>query len=315
MSDSDYTAIRVTSLRGDLQIPFDVYIKVAGKYILYCRQGSSFEGGRLDRLKSKRLKAMYIRKDDEIPYRQYLEQSIDQAFGSKSKPIQFRAEVVQGFLQSGVEQFLNDPSDKFAYDHIRSSAQRFVDFLVKEPEGLPAMLAIQNTDASITQHGVNVATLATSMALAQTESRDLPSIEIIGVGALLHDLEHFHTNFNVARPIKSLSPDELATYKSHCLNGAHRLQGSAFVDQLVINVITQHEEHMDASGFPKRLEAKDIDPLVMIVATANAYDRLVSFEGQSPKSALKTLLIEKMGAHPLTNLQTLQDILKNKNVV
>jgi hypothetical protein len=50
MSEGEFTSVRVSTLRGDLRIPFDVYVKVAGKFILYCRSGSSFEGVRLERL-------------------------------------------------------------------------------------------------------------------------------------------------------------------------------------------------------------------------------------------------------------------------
>jgi HD-GYP domain-containing protein (c-di-GMP phosphodiesterase class II) len=88
------------------------------------------------------------------------------------------------------------------------------------------------------------------------------------------------------------------------------LQGAKFLDQLVLSIITQHEEHADGTGFPKGLHEKDMDPLVVIVAMANAYDRLICFAGRSPKDALKNLLIDKLGAFPLPVLQNLQAILK-----
>src|SRR5690349_17545295 len=120
----EYTPIRVSTLRGDIKIPFDVFVRVAGKYILYCRQGSSFEGERLARLKSKKLKQMFIRPEDEIPYAQYLEESIDSAYrGGKSLDI--RAEVIQGFQQAAAEQYMEDPNQEFFYNHIKSSMQRF----------------------------------------------------------------------------------------------------------------------------------------------------------------------------------------------
>ena len=89
MADEKFTPIRVASLRGDIKTPFDVYIHVAGKYILYLRKGSSFEGTRLERLKAKKLKKMYISPDDEIPYKQYLEESIDKAYSS-GQPLEIR---------------------------------------------------------------------------------------------------------------------------------------------------------------------------------------------------------------------------------
>lgn len=290
-----------------------MFVKVAGKFITYCRRGSSFEGFRLERLKAKRLKKMFIKRTDEIPYRQYLEESIDAAYKS-DKAIEIRAEVIQGFQQSAAELYMEDLNDQMAYEHARSSAQRFVEFLEREPLGAQAILKMTNSDKSITHHGVNVATLSSAMAIA-ANLRDTQTIHLLALGCFIHDIEHFHTDFDISRPISSLSPQELQVYKSHPMEGARRFQTATFVDQLVHRIILEHEENIDGSGFPKGLREEDMDPLIMIAATANAYDRLVAFEKMDPKDALKTLLIDKMGVYPLKFLQIIQDVLKAQNLV
>lgn len=306
MSTAEYTPIRISTLRGDLETPFDVFVKIADKFILYCRTGTTFEGARLERLKSKKLKAMYVRKVDEIPYRQYLEANIDSAFKG-GKNIRTRVDVIQGFEQAAAEQFLDDPTNAFAFEHMQSAVERFHRFLESEPEGLSALLNITNTDRSITHHGVSVTALSTKIALA-SQIRNEKLITVMGAGALIHDLEHYYGGSD---PMEKTSPQ----YSSHPLAGASRLQNSKFIDQTIFNIISQHEEHADGTGFPRRLKEKDMDPLVIIVALANAYERLISFEGLDPKAALKKLLIQEVGSFPLPMLQTLQAVLKNNKVV
>ena len=299
-NEREYTAIRVATLRGDLQIPFDVYVLVAGKYILYCRRGDSFEGTRLQRLKAKNLKVMYVRNDDDVPYRQYLEQNIDQAYDAKTaKSIDSRAEVIQGFQQAVTEAFMENPLDQFAYQHARSSAQRFSEFLEREPLGAAAILKIKNVDESFSHHGVNVATLSVAMTLANG-MRDGNLVHLMALGAFLHDTEHYFS-----------ATDEKEAYRLHPLRGTHRFQGGQFLEQLVLNIISQHEEYVNGTGFPKGLTEKEMDPLVIVAATANAYERLISFGSLSPKEALRDLLIAKMGLYPLAHLQTLQNLLKS----
>lgn len=315
MAAAEHTSIRIDTLRGDIEIPFDAYVKVGEKFILYCRRGDTFEGERLARLKSKKLKAMFIKKSDEIPYRQYLEKSIDAAYNSAAgKSLAIRTEVIQGFQQAAAEEYMDNPLDNFAYDHVKSSVQRFIGFIEKEKNAVAAFLAIPNTTKSITQHGVNVAALSTAMAQAEG-IKDPKTIALMALGALLHDTEHYYTGFDVGGNPSSFSPENMEIYKKHPLDGAHRLQGSKFLDQLVIKIITEHEENIDGGGFPKGLLEKAMDPMVLIVATANAYDRLISFEGLEPKAALKSLMIDKLGAFPLKQLQTLQEILKSQAVV
>lgn len=311
----NFTAIRVSTLRGDIKIPFDVYIRVAGKYIHYCRRGSSFEGERLARLKGKRLKQMFIRPEDEIPYRQYLEESVNSAYDSKSgRDPSVRAEVIQGFQEAATENYLESLADEMAYNHVHSSSQRFVELLQTEPWAAQAILRIENTEQSITHHSINVATLATAMAVANN-MRDAQLLQTMALGCMLHDVDHYMSGFNVARPIESLSKEEMETYREHPISGAHRFQGIKFLDQLVLKIILEHEEHSDGSGFPKGLFERDMDPLVMIAATANAFDRMTSFEGLSRKEALKDFLIKKMGQYPLNYMQILQNILKDQGLV
>lgn len=314
--DIEFQPIWVSTLRGDLQIPFDVYVKVAGKYIHYCRRGTSFEGARLERLRTKKLRRMFIRASDHLLYQQYLDASIEAAYSNTPpRPMAIRAEVIQGFEQALAETCMDDPSDEIAYKQARSSVHRFVDFLEREPEGIGALLSIPNTDASVSHHGMNVATLATAMVL-KTGVPDGQPLHLLTLGCLLHDIEHIYTEQDMSRPLSAMTVAEQAIYKQHCLNGAKRFQvATLFMDQLVLNIIAQHEEHMDGSGYPKRLNEVDMDPLVMVAAAANAYDRQVSFEGKTAKDALKHLLIDKMGAYPLAQMQALQDILKTRGLI
>ncbi|MGE0526580.1 MAG: HD-GYP domain-containing protein [Bdellovibrionales bacterium] len=314
MESSEYTSVRVNTLRGDLKIPFDVYVHVAGKYIHYCRQGDSFEGTRLERLKSKKLKKMFIRIEQESLYRKYLEDSIDSAYEDTGKPLETRAEVIQGFQQAAAEQYMEDPKDEISYTHARSSVHRLVQFLNKEPFGALALLKLKNTDQSITHHSVNVAALSAAMAL-ESNLREKNEIALLSLGCLLHDIDHFFSEFDLSRPIASLGSEELTVYKSHPMKGAERLQSAPFMDQLVLSVVLQHEEHADGTGFPKGMRGEDMDPMVMVAATANAYDRAVSFEQQEPKDALKHILIDKLGAYPLPYLQSLQRVLKAQKIV
>lgn len=316
MSDEiSYTSIRVSTLRGDLEIPFDVYVKVGDHFVHYCRKGTSFAGDRLDRLKSKKITNMYIRPEEQLAYRQYLDASLAAAYSNNPpKPLEIRAQVIQGFQQAAAEECMETPDNQSVYEYVRTSLHQFVNFLDGEKEGAGALLRLVNTDQSITHHSVNVATLSAAMVMRAGAKAGTP-LHLLGLGCLLHDIDHFYSRLSVSRPVKDLSPEEAQHYKSHPLDGARRFQKSLFVDQLVLNIISQHEETMDGTGFPKGLRADDMDPLVMIAATANAYDRLVSFEGMEPKRALKSMLIDKVGVYPLPVLQTLQELLKEQKLL
>ena len=313
----DFVPIRVSTLRGDLKIPFDVYVKVNEKHILYCRQGDSFEGTRLQRLKAKKLKKMFIQQEDEKAYRSYMSDNIGMAYeGSQGKSIENRSEVIQGAQQAAAEDVMEDPANEIFYAVAKEGSTKYVDFILKEDKALQAILNIENTDKNVGHHGVFVATLALGIAqvigLAEERPTEMPTLVL---GGLLHDFEHHHNGLDVARPLDQMSPDELDLYKRHPFDGANRAKDQKHFDSMVMNIILQHEEKIDGTGFPKGLTEKDMDPLTMVAATANTFDRYTSIEGRDRKSALKSMLIDKMGLHPLDQMKALQDVLKKHNLL
>jgi transcriptional regulator of heat shock response len=162
----DYISIRVSTLRGDQKINFDTFVKINDKMILYLRKGDSFEGLRLKRLKEKKLKKMFIQPNDEGYYREYMQRNIEMAYDHKSsKDLQTRAEIVQGEQQAKTEEVFENPDDVESYLSAKDSASKYVQFLLTNNDSVKAIMSIDNTDKSLSHHGVTVSTL--SLALAQ----------------------------------------------------------------------------------------------------------------------------------------------------
>lgn len=310
----DYVPIRVSTLRGDQPIDFDAFIKINDKYILYLRKGDSFEGERLSRLKAKKLKKMFIVPESEENYRQYLHRNIEIAYDPQSgKAVASRAEIIQGDQQGKTEAVMENPDNEILYNEAKDSASKFAHFLTTEdPESVNTILAITNVDQNIAHHGVTVSSLAVALA-KRLDITDPKQLQMLTLGSLLHDFEHFHSGLSIARPLKAFTSEELKVYMSHPLIGGQKVQDKKHFDQAVINIIVQHEEYIDGKGFPNGLAESKIDPLALIVGSANALERLMTFESVPKKDAVKQLMLRAMGKHPLNHLQLLGDIMSKMN--
>lgn len=305
----DYVSIRVSTLRGDQKIDFNAYVKINDKMILYLRRGDSFEGDRLKRLKDKKLRKMYILTDEENNYRSYLQRNIETAYdGTGNKDIQTRADIIQGSQQSNTEEVFENPDNVATYNDAKDAAGKYVNFLLTNAQAMSAVLNIDNTDKTISHHGVTVATL--SIALAQKLGiTDPKKTQLLTLGALLHDYGHHNSSLNLSQPLAQMSAADTAVWKKHPEEGAQKVQDKKHFDQTVINIIGQHEETINGSG-PKGMREKEMDPLAVLVSSANAMDRLITFEGVPKNEAAKKMMIEHVGKHPLNHLQFLNDILK-----
>lgn len=307
----NHVSIRVSTLRGDQKLNFDVFVKINDKFVLYLRRGDSFEGLRLKRLKEKKLKEMFIQISDEINYLSYLKTNIESAYDlSSSKDPSTRSEIIHGELQSNIEEVFEHPEDKAIYLETKEAAGKYVEFLIKNPQIALNVLAIENSDKNLAHHGVTVATYAILLAqkITQFEQKNL---QILSLGAFLHDIGNHESSVNYGQPIDLLSETDLKLYKQHPLKGAELVKEKNHFDQQVITIINEHEEHLDGTGFPKGLKETQIDPFSVIVGTCNAFDRLITFESIPKINVPKKLMIEKVGKHPLNQIQLLSDIIKS----
>ncbi|MFN7727788.1 MAG: HD-GYP domain-containing protein [Bdellovibrio sp.] len=304
-----HVPIRVSTLRGDQKIEFDAYVKINDKFVLYVRAGDSFEGPRLKRLKEKKLKKMFILETAERNYRRYLSSNIDMAYDSTSgKPLETRAEIIHGAQQSNAEQVMENSDSVEAYNEAKEGAARFVQFLTQEDKAVGQILNFENLDKNVAHHGVTVSTLATALA-KRLGNTDPKLTQLLTLGALLHDFEHFHSGLDIARPLSQMSEDEHLIYKEHPILGGRKVQTKKHFDKTVLSIIVQHEEYIDGKGWPQGLKESQMDPLSVIVASANAVDRLLTFEGVPRKEVAKRLMLSSLGRYPLQHLQMLGDIL------
>ncbi len=305
----EYVSIRVNTLRGDQKIDFDVYILIDGKYVHYLRQGDSFEGQRLERLKSKKLKKMYIKFDAENLYRNYIERNIDAAYNNKNKDLQLRAEIVQGDQQYHTEEVFENPQSAISYSQAKDTASKYIQFLIENEKAAENILSIQNTDSSISHHGLNVATLSVTLA-NQLGLFDDKQKQLMTLGALLHDFGHYNTTLDISKSVKDMSPSDQEIYWKHPKMGAEKVQGLKHFDQSVINIINQHEELINGQG-PIGLREKDQDPLAILVSTANALDREILKSPSNREQVIKNFIVENVGKHPLPYLNGLKHFLSH----
>jgi len=313
---SKYVAIRVSNLRGDQKIPFNAYVRVAGKYILFCREGDSFEGQRLQRLKSKKLQKMFVQEEQAKVFNTYLRENLERAYdNSKNKPVDIRTQIIQGAVQATAEDLMEDPASRALYKVTVDGAKKFAQFFYSEPNALKALLDIQNVDFSIAHHGVIVSALALAIAeeIKFIEERPM-QVEPLAIGCMLHDIEHNFNNINFATSHEKLSLPEKVIYMTHAPAGAARIKNEQFYDPLIVDIVKYHDDKPDGSG-PNKLKEKDTDLAIQIAAVSNNFDHYLLYENLSPKDALKKMLIEKMGVLSLECMKALQSSLKKRGII
>lgn len=119
------------------------------------------------------------------------------------------------------------------------------------------------------------------------------TIQILGIACLLQDVSLFQSPFgNLAETNpKDLTIEQHAYYSTHPLASADLVAAHTSLPDVVIQVIRQHHERRDRTGFPNRVGGVQIHPLAEVLSLVNlSLDTLES--AQDPSDFSRKLLAE-----------------------
>jgi putative nucleotidyltransferase with HDIG domain len=133
-------------------------------------------------------------------------------------------------------------------------------------------------------HSVNVSVLMAAFAASLGYSKD--KIIEISIGGMLHDIGKVKVPEHLLRKNAAYTMHELEQIKKHPVSGVEILKKMSLkVPDTTYNIILQHHERYNGSGYPQRLKGKQIDEMAQICAIADVYDTLTS-ETNHRKSCL-----------------------------
>lgn len=126
----------------------------------------------------------------------------------------------------------------------------------------------------IFDHSVNVClfSLITGIARGYHEKK----LYQLGVGAFLHDLGKLQISPKILDKPERLTQKEFELIKKHPLVGYQILRESTAFDFTAANILYQHHEKLDGSGYPRNCPALHIHEYARIVAIADIYDAVTS---------------------------------------
>ena len=150
--------------------------------------------------------------------------------------------------------------------------------------------ALDARDPYTAGHSDRVSVL--SVAIGRTLSLSADDLEVLRLGALLHDIGKIGVPDDVLRKPGALTDAEFEFIRQHPVLGARILRSVPFLARH-IPIVELHHERPDGRGYPTGLRGDDIPLAARIVHVADAYDAMTSaraYRGARPSGdALREL--------------------------
>jgi len=129
-------------------------------------------------------------------------------------------------------------------------------------------------------HVFHVAILA--MILGKALALSEQELVYLGLGALFHDLGKSKIPKQILNNRPDVSSAENNYYKMHVRYAMDKISNIEDFPDSVIDIVSQHHEFLDGSGYPKKLKGEQINLLTQIVSIANEYDNMCNPTDKHP---------------------------------
>jgi putative nucleotidyltransferase with HDIG domain len=133
--------------------------------------------------------------------------------------------------------------------------------------------ALDARDPYTAGHSERVSVLSVAIGRALKLPDD--ELEVLRLGALLHDIGKIGVPDDILRKPGALTPAEYDAIKEHPVLGARILRSVPFLARH-LPIVELHHERPDGRGYPKGLRDDDIPLAARIVHVADAYDAITS---------------------------------------
>ena len=168
------------------------------------------------------------------------------------------------------------------------------------------------------EHATNCAILVCGFALFLGFNKD--TAQKMTLGALLHDIGVAKVSKAILDKPSKLTNNEMSVVQKHLAWGHKICKRDGFDDPIILDMLVNHHERLDGSGYPRGLEKEKISKLSRITAIIDVYDAMTGDKmhkkGVQPIIALRHLLgkseqfdqelvqkfIKYVGVHPVGSL-------------
>ncbi|MCB9255176.1 MAG: HD-GYP domain-containing protein [Bdellovibrionaceae bacterium] len=289
-----FFTVRIHSIPTDLPLPYDVYLWIDSHAILFRKRNEVIDHDRMERLKQSGVKDALIPDEQRQLYIYSLLDMVrhpDLQMDIKARFIKETAfvHVHDLFTQQNIATVLSD--SKILIEEV-------VKFIAEDMEAATSLMRLSNHDYYTYNHSVNVAVY--SIALAKKIIGDDKLVLVAaGFGGLLHDIGKRKVDLNILNKEGPLEKDEWRVMKKHPDYGLEFLRSYVHVPQDARDIVGQHHENFDGTGYPGGLKEEEISKLARICAIADVFDALTTTrsyrEAMPPTEALETMFAMQPG--------------------
>jgi putative nucleotidyltransferase with HDIG domain len=152
--------------------------------------------------------------------------------------------------------------------------ERITESILRNSGALLSLIRLKKKDNYTFVHSVSVCALLVAFGRALGMRR--ADIDQLGIGGMLHDIGKTTIPDGILNKPGRLTEDEFAVMKSHVAEGRRILTETPGISRRAIEIVAEHHERHDGSGYPGGLKGEAISPSGQMAAICDVYDAITT---------------------------------------
>lgn len=222
-----------------------------------------------------------------------------QAQGANFRPQAIRNEVLERNVQT-IKQIHEQVKQATRIDiqSVDQTVQATITRIVSNRELLASLIDLRVYDEYTYAHSSNVMSL--SLVVGAAMGFPPEKLRILGIGALLHDVGKSLIPEAILHKPGKLTEEEFNIMATHPANGIMILSSYGWATPDIKNIVFQHHEKFDGSGYPMKLSGMSIAEFARVVSVVDVYDALISqrpYKKGLPPNVVFQAILNGAGTH------------------
>jgi HD-GYP domain-containing protein (c-di-GMP phosphodiesterase class II) len=282
------------------KVPFEVFLKIKTKgqmlpqFVKGCSRGEVFQEDWYKKLRRLRIPWIYVVQKEMAQVLPYLNQYLEQTLEDDTLSELDKGVLACDTAHIWVFNFFNNEEAR-TREQVKL-ARKLLDTLFtvlkSDQQNVLSLLSIRRPkDLRLFTHCLNVSLLG--MAFTSYLRWSPEKIRGFGLGALIHDIGLNRTSRVILEKQGKLTAEEMFEIKRHPIDGFRQVQTFIHLRWEALQMVLQHHENGDGTGYPEGLKLTAIHSWARILRILDSYEAMTAKRpwrpAMNPKDALWTM--------------------------
>ena len=149
-----------------------------------------------------------------------------------------------------------------------------IETVFDNPDALACVINIRNKDEYLLEHSISVSILMAIFGRFLRFEKSL--VKELAIGAFLHDVGKIKIPDRVLNKPAKLTPEEFELMKNHVIYSSEIVNSTQGISPLSRQVVAHHHEKLNGQGYPKGLNAEQLDTYSRMITICDIFDALTA---------------------------------------